>query len=812
MAKILIVGGVAVGATTAARLSRLNSNDEIIMFERDEHISFANCGLPYYLSGKIADRENLLLQTPENFKSQYGVDVRIWNEVIKIDTERKRVIVKEVKTGNHYEETYDYLVLGLGAKPIFPLLPGIEKAQNIFTVRNVADIDKLYDVVQQKPQQHALVIGGGFIGLEVAENLVEKGFTVTLVNKAPRVLAPLDDEMAKMVENILTQEGIILRSNMAVTAFEDNGTVAVLEDETKLTVDFTVMAIGVVPEVSLAKQAGLVIGDTGGIVTNKYMQTSDPFIYAGGDAVEITHLITGKSTRIPLAGPANRQGRLIADNIHGKQKSYKGSLGSSVLKVFDYTVASTGLNAQQLTNEKMVYEEVHIHRGNHAGYYPGASDITLKILFNPKTGAIYGAQAIGKEGVEKRIDVIATAIKAKLTVEELTELELTYAPPYSSAKDPVNIAGYVASNMMEGTHRTFKVQDIPRLLAEQATIIDVRTADEFALGHIPGSQNIPVAQIQDNTFKLSGKGPFYVLCQVGLRGYLAQQILQQHNKDSVFYNLSGGYKLYQAYIQDNETGTQKSCRRTNENEQGSDCLNSEKHIVQKIDVCGMQCPSPILKLKSAMENLAEGEAVEIQATDRGFIQDAQSWCKTSGNNFVTTKKHQGIYTAIIEKANSGESCQKKQTLVVFSNDYDKLMASLIIANGALAMGKQVSIFFTFWGLAALKKTKKIQMQKTFIEKMFSWMLPKSIENTPLSKMNFGGIGKKMMLYIMKKKNVMTLTELMDCYQKSGGKLIACTMSMDVMGIKEEELIEGVDFAGVATYLEDAQGADHNLFI
>ncbi|TLG75465.1 FAD-dependent oxidoreductase [Culicoidibacter larvae] len=552
MSKILIVGGVAVGATAAARLSRLNNNDEIIIFERGKHVSFANCGLPYYIGDIIKEREVLLLQTPQKFNKRYGVQVRINSEVINIDSLKKEIEIVDTTSGYRYSESYDYLILAPGANPIHPEIKGLSNAKNVYFLRNINDVDSLFNQCQISNKQNALVIGGGFIGVEVAENLLERGFSVTLVNKSKHILAPFDEEMSVMIENILIEKGINIINNTSVNAFLEEGKLVILDNGNNLHVDFSVLSIGVSPEIKLAQKAGLQIGVTGGIKTNEFLQTSNPSIYAGGDAAEIKSLITGEPVRIPLAGPANRQAVIIADNIHGRNKKYFGSIGSSVLKIFEYTAASTGLNADQLRGSNMNFEEIHITRSNHASYYPNSSDVTLKVLFNPDTGKILGAQAIGKEGTEKRIDVIATAIKAGFIVQDLTELELTYAPPYSSAKDPVNIAGYVAMNTIEGIHKTFKVQDVESLVNSGIKIVDVRTPEEYKLGNIPGSINIPIDDIQTRKTQIPNEDILYVVCQVGLRGYLAQQFLKQSCPNITVYNLSGGYKLYEEYIRQNK--------------------------------------------------------------------------------------------------------------------------------------------------------------------------------------------------------------------------------------------------------------------
>lgn len=546
MARILIIGGVAVGATAAARLSRLNPTDEIIIFERDEHISFANCGLPYYLSRTIPQKEDLVLQTPESFHTRHGVEVRIWHEVIQIKPEQKEICVKDIKTATTYTEKYDYLILSPGARPIIPSAKGLETVTNLHTIRNIADIERLDEKINQTSIKDALVIGAGFIGLEMAENLAQKGLQVTIINKAPYAFPAFDAEMASFIENALKQHNITLKNNTEISSYENSGKQVILNTGEKLNADIIIMAVGVSPENNLAKEAGLQIGKRGGIVVNDYLQTSNPYIYAGGDAIEVSHYLGIGEMHIPLAGPANRQGRLIADNINGKNFTYKGSIGSSVLKIFNYTAATTGLNINNIPAHYRAMA-VHVSRSSHANYYPDATEIFMKLLFDKDTKKILGVQAFGEKGVEKRIDVLATAIKAEFTIDDLTELELTYAPPYSSAKDPVNIVGYIAQNIIDGMHQPYYVQDVAALLANDTVIIDVRTADEYHAGHIPNSINIPLDDIRKTPDLLPTQDKYYITCQSGHRAYIITQVIKTYYPDALVYNLSGGYRLYQSF-------------------------------------------------------------------------------------------------------------------------------------------------------------------------------------------------------------------------------------------------------------------------
>ncbi len=544
--KIVIVGGVAGGATAAARLRRIDEQSHIVMFEKGEHISFANCGLPYYIGGVIEERSKLLVQTVEGMSHKFKLDIRNLTEVIKINRNEKSVTVKHVITGQEYKESYDYLILSPGARAIVPPIKGIQEAKNLFTLRNIPDTDKIKLWVGEQKPQKAVVIGGGFIGLEMAENLHHLGIEVTIVEASNQVMAPLDYEMAQIVHQHIRDMGSTLILNDGVQSFENTGKKIILTSGLELESDMTILSVGVRPENELAISADLNVGSRGGIIVNEYLQTEDPFIYAIGDAIEVKDLVQQIPTMVPLAWPANRQGRIVADNIYGKNIAYKGTLGTAIAKVFDLTVAVTGNNEKTLNGLGVPFQAIHIHPLSHAGYYPGGHQLSLKLTFNPEDGSIYGVQGVGLDGVDKRIDVIATAIKAGLTVYDLPELELAYAPPYSSAKDPVNMLGYVASNIVDGALRTFHYHEIEKLISDGATLIDVREKEEFDLGTIPGAKNIPLSEIRERIVEFPKEKTIYITCQVGLRGYLATRVLAENGIEAV--NLSGGYKTYsQAY-------------------------------------------------------------------------------------------------------------------------------------------------------------------------------------------------------------------------------------------------------------------------
>lgn len=540
MTKILIVGGVAGGMSAATRLRRLMEDAEIIVFDKGPYVSFANCGLPFHVSGEIAERESLIVQTPERLKARFAIDVRPDSEVVAVDTDKKNITVRHAD--KVYTESYDKLILSPGAKPVVPQMVGLDSADNVFVLRNIPDLDKILNALNDTKAKCATVIGAGFIGLEMAENLSKKGLQVTIVEKAPHVLPPLDEEMAAFVKDELTRNGITVYTNQSAKAFKDNGKVIILEDGSELLSDITIMSVGVQPESNLAKEAGLKLGMRGGILVNEYYQTSNPDIYAVGDAIIVKQEITGQDALISLASPANRQGRQVADNIAGIARQNKGSIGTAIVRVFDLAAASTGLSERIARQQFEDVAVVHTTSKDHASYYPNASDIVLKLIFNQKTGAIYGAQAVGQKGVDKRIDILATAIKAGLTVADLPELEFTYAPPFGSAKGPVNMAGYAALNIMEGISENVQWYALSDELAKGKMLLDVRTREEVSRGHFANSINTPLDELRDRLAELDANQEYIISCHSGLRSYIGERILKQSGFK--IQNLDGAYFLY----------------------------------------------------------------------------------------------------------------------------------------------------------------------------------------------------------------------------------------------------------------------------
>ena len=815
--KYLIVGGVAGGATAAARIRRLTEDAEIILFEKGAYISYANCGLPYYIGGVIEERDRLFVQTPEAFGKRFNIDVRIKNEVIAIHPEKKQVTVRTAD-GKEYSETYDKLLLSPGASPVVPPLPGIQ-SEGIFTLRNVDDTDRIKAYMTTHPVRRAVIVGGGFIGLEMAENLKHAGSQVAVVEMAPQVMGPIDYSMAALVHQHLQQQNVKLYLEQAVDRFsrEGDGLTVYFKSGISLKADMVLLSIGVRAETRLAQEAGLKLGEMRGIWVDAYLQTSDADIYAVGDAIEYPHPITGKPWLNFLAGPANRQARIVADNmVLGNLIQYEGAIGTSIAKVFDLTVASTGLPAKRLKQMGIPYLSATIHNGSHAGYYPGSLQMDIKITFSPTDGKLYGAQIVGYDGVDTRIDQYALAIKQGATVEQLTRLEHAYAPPFSSAKDPVAISGYVAGNILSGKMTPLYWREMQQADKSQVTLVDVRTPDEYALGTIPGAINIPLDNLRERLADIPENQPVYLFCGVGLRGYLASNILKSKGYPDV-RNLIGGLKTYNAATATIKTPEGFVCDTTTHACPASSC-RCDKSII-KVDACGIQCPGPILKLKQAMDVLAVGQQLEVRATDAGFPRDAEAWCRTTGHKFLGKRAEGGIQIVEIEKAapqvveaTQPQTSEQGKTLILFSDDLDKTLATFVLANGAAATGKKVSIFFTFWGLNAIKKVRKPKVKKDIFGRMFGWMLPADSTQLALSKMNMLGIGSKMMRYLMRKKGVDSLETLRQQAIDQGVEFIACQMSMDVMGIKREELLDNVTVGGVASYMERAEQANVNLFI
>lgn len=817
--KIIVIGGVAGGATAVARMRRMDEFAEIILFEKGKYISYANCGLPYYIGGIIQEREKLFVQTPEVFAKRFNVDVRVESEVLRIDKEQKFVAVRSVD-GEIYEESYDKLLLSTGASPVRPPLPGID-TRGIFTLRNVEDTDAIKTYIDENAVKHAVIVGGGFIGLEMAENLHHTGVAVSIVEMGDQVMAPIDFSMAAFVHEHLLQKGVKLYLKEAVAGFEqvNEGIRVSFKGGKSVTTDLVILSIGVKPESTLAKEAGLTLGKAGGVLVNDYLQTSDESIYAIGDVIEYPHPILREPWPNYLAGPANRQGRIVAENITSSNKlQYEGAIGTAIAKVFDLTVASTGVPAKRLKQAGIEYVSSTIHSSSHAGYYPGAVSLTIKITFDKKTGKLYGAQIVGYDGVDKRIDEIAVVIKHNGTIYDLMQLEQAYAPPYSSAKDPAAIAGYVADNVISGRIRLSYWRDLLALKEGEAFLLDVRTEEEFALSAIPGAVNIPLDELRDRIDEIPKDKPIHVYCAVGIRGNIASRILAQRGYTDV-RNLSGGYKTYAVSTapipspDENITQPVKEEISTYTPE-----LMGKNFKTIKVDACGLQCPGHILKMKKTMDTLNPGESVEIMATDPGFLRDAEAWSRSTGNRLLSKRSEGGKTTVVIEKQDVAPQVQQQasgggnKTFIMFSDDLDKALATFVLANGAAATGKKVTVFFTFWGLNVIKKQRKPKVKKDIFGRMFGFMLPSSSHKLRLSKMSMGGLGGKMMRYIMRSKGIDSLESLRQQALDNGVEFIACQMSMDVMGVKHEELLEGVTIGGVATYMERADEANVNLFI
>lgn len=810
--KVVIIGGVAAGMSTAARARRLSETAEIVVLERGKHVSFANCGLPYHIGGVIRDRDQLLLQTPQSLKNSLNLDVRVGHEAVKIDREGRKVEVRK-SGGETYLEPYDRLVLCPGASPVRPPLPGAE-SKRIHVLRNIDDMDRVKAGIDSGARR-VVVIGAGYIGIEMAENLRHLGVEVDVVEMLEQVMPPFDREMARDLESHLQSHGVRLHLGTAAAAFRETGQglSVELKNGKTLTCDLVMMCVGVRPDTKLAVDAGLELGARGGIKVNERMQTSDPHIYAAGDAVEVADFVTGEAALIPLAGPANRQGRIIADNLLGGGATYRATQGTAIVKVFDMTAGCTGASEKTLVRAKRDFRKVYVHPGGHAGYYPGTAPMHIKLLFAPGDGKVLGAQVVGFDGVDKRVDVFATAIRAGMTVSQLKDIELAYAPPYGSAKDPVNMAAFVADNVLNGFVELWYAEDFPARTG-QGVILDVRSPDEFGTWHVPGAVNIPLGNLRSQLSSLSREKPVFVYCKVGFRSYLAYRILKQSGFGKVS-TLAGGATTFCRYHTGGVCAMEE--KRPTEFYAERSKASSRSHATKTLDCCGLQCPGPIQKLKQAVDGMAEGDEITVCASDPGFAADAPAWCRKQGHEVLGLRTEGAKVEVTIRKGHAPAEAQAmgrgdNVSMVVFSGDMDKVLASFVIANGAVAMGCKVAMFFTFWGLNALRKSGPQAGGKGLLDRMFGMMMPKGAKALKLSKMHMAGMGTELMKHVMAQKRVPSLPEMIETARQGGVTLVACTMSMDVMGLKKEELLDGVEFGGVATFLDSATKPGPTLFI
>lgn len=811
--KVLIVGGVAGGMSCAARIRRLDDDAEITVFEKGREVSFANCGMPYHISGVIKARQNLLLHTPSSLARRYNLDVRVQHEVISIDRKARTVKVRNLAAGVVEEFKYDKLVLSPGAPSFVPPVKGVDTTR-VFVLNTLQDMDSIRKAAEEG--KSVCLVGAGFIGLELAENLQHLGLRVELVEKAPHVLPPLDREMAELVAEELRANGVNL--HLGTSLKEIDGKRLVLESGEELEADFVVFAIGVLPASELAAEAGLELGERRHIVVDEHMRTSDPDIYAVGDAVTTRDLVTGDRISAPLAGPANRQGRIAADSICGLDSTYRSTQGTAIIKVFNLASASTGLNERWARQKQVAYRRVYLHPMQHASYYPGARPLSIKLLFTPE-GKIIGAQAVGGEGVDSLINVLATAMRSGMNVTDLEHLELAYSPQWGSAKHPVNMIGFAAANVLR---RSVELTE-PDAIPEGSLLLDCRTRDEHEAGAIPGSVLIPVDELRGREQELPKDRDIVIYCAQGLRGYVAYRHLKQLGFKVT--NMNGGYRTWRAFFPEDMKRSYSFAPAAVRNQAPAQLRPAEKPALApvdlQIDACGLQCPGPIVKVKAAMDGLSDGKRLRVTATDPGFLADIRAWARSTGNTILELRSDSGgCYVAEIQKkavtpplaAQASGSGPKATTIIAFSNDLDRALAAFIIATGAAAMGQKVTVFFTFWGLNILRKGNSPAVRKSLIDRMFGFMMPRGPEKLVLSKMHMAGMGTGMMKAVMKNKHVMSLPELIESARHSGVRIVACAMSMDIMGIQKEELIDGIEIGGVAEYLANASEAQTNLFI
>lgn len=818
--RIVIVGGVAAGASAAARARRLSENARITVIERGPDVSFANCGLPYHIGGEIADRSRLAVQTPEGLAALLNVEVRVRTEAVRIDRARKVVVVREQAPGaGESELPYDKLVLAPGASPLRPPLPGIDDPR-VLTLRNLQDMDRIK--VAAGAAARVLVIGAGFIGLEMAEQLKRLGKEVSLVEAVDQVLPPLDPEIAAPVAEAMRAEGVelVLGDPIAGFAAEGAGLAASLKSGRRLAADFVVLAIGVKPESGLAAAAGLELGARGAIKVDGFLRTSDADIYAAGDAVESVDRLTGAPMNLPLGGPANRQGRLIADHIFrpAETKPYPGHVGTAIVRAFDVAAGLTGWTEKRLAQAGRAFRATVVTDYQHASYFPGAVPLTVKLLWSPDDGRVLGAQAVGADGVDKRLDVLATALAGGLTIDDLAQLELAYAPPFGGARDVVNTAGFAAQNARDGLVRPVATPPADR------AILDVRPAAVAQLSPLPGAVNIPFPELRARLGELERGRGWVTVCALGKTSYFAARVLGQAGYDVV--SLAGGVKAQAPAVAPAATPPAGNIASPSARASSAPVAVAAP-AAANLDCTGLSCPGPLLQVKARCETLAPGQELSVTASDPGFARDVEAFARSNGFELLGVERAKGQVKARLRRpadgagattppaasASSAAARRKGATVVVFSGEMDKVMASLVIANGAAAMGGRVTMFFTFWGINALRREQPVAVAgKSVLDRMFGRMLPRGLGALPLSKMNFLGAGRRLMKHQMASKNLPNLPGLLGSARMAGVRLVVCTMSMEAMGIRAEELIDGVEFGGVADYLDSAETSGANLFV
>ena len=822
MKKILVIGGVTGGQAFAARLRRLDKDCQIIVFEKGKYSNYAHCGLPYYLSDEISAEDSLFHETVDSMNDKFNVEVRIEHEVLAINKEEKKLVVKDLIAGTEYEETYDNLLISTGSKPKIMDVEGADSPL-VKSFWSFEEAKELKSEIANKKIKDIAIIGAGYIGLELCDTLAQSGVKVHLIEEGNQVLKDLDFEMAQMLHEELEGKDVDLHLSTKITSFSQEGDSLQIHMDHAPTIStsMSILALGAVPNSKLAEEAGLALGQDGSILIDKRLTTSDPYIFAVGDVVEVKHMITGEKTRAPFAGPTNRQARLAASNVLGAKYKFNGTMNTSIVKVFDFSAAFTGLSEKDLINQGKVldqdYYKVYLTQNDLADYYPGAVPMVIKLLFSTNGEKIYGAQIVGMNGVDKRIDVIATAMQFNAGVVDIANLELAYTAPFSSGKDPVNMVGSMAQNRVEGIINlsNWDLND-----HKEAVLLDIREEAELMAFSIKGAKNIPLSALRERLGELDKDAEIVLFCRMGLRAYNAMRILEQAG----FTNTKiypGGIRFYQStHYKELNAGEEIEMNQDQLPQEAEQVLEDGEVI--KLNCMGLQCPGPLMQVADAIKEIKTGDILDVKASDPGFPKDVTAWAKNTGNTILDSGKADKHYFAKVQKGRSGALANSQgvtvqntadgQTMVVFSGDFDKVFAAFIIANGAVAMGKKVTMFFTFWGLTALRKPNPPKVKKGFMEKMFGFMLPKGTKKLGLSKMNMAGMGPFMMKKIMKDKNVNSLEDLVQSALDSGVKIMACTMSMDVMGITKEELIDGIEYVGVGTYLGDANESNINLFI